>query len=387
MRQRRAKSHPDRLSESDRNRLEAEHLGRVSRQSGVNTEIVRLYRQFRAETKGAWTDDPQEERRFDEWVRDSPEKAGKSRRQFLKGAAAGALAAGAGVHVADRLLMPEKKIEVPVPYPVPQLDPVTAYVKGFAEKHKFDAGILMERCSEFGLSPLLVLAQIEVESRFDTKALNKGSGDKGFMQIREDKVYILQNELPGLISDLSSEVPDVASRAKRTFELVIPDARVRGRLQKSWESLQVSQFRRQVQDAYDQYNPNQNIFVGVGYDGEMYGKFLEIPSSDESAKFMLAAYCGGLYYINAALNLGRRKEAFDTKRTIEKDDSGRYPPGLWQTWEYTSPRLRDEECFRLTSDKKKLWPKADEIIPYVDKIWSTYMTHIQAVEKSKSSSQ
>lgn len=386
MRQRRAKSHPDRLSESDRDRLEAEHLGKVSRESGVNTGVVRLYRQFRADTKGAWTDDPQEEKRFDEWVRDSPEKAGESRRKFLKGAAAGALAVGAGVHVADRLLLEEEKIPVPVPYPVPRIDPVTEYVNGFAEKHGFDAVILMERCAEFGLSPLLVLAQIEAESQFNTKALNKGSGDKGFMQIREDKVYILQNELPQLISDLSSEVPDVASRAKRTFELVIPDARVRDTLQKSWESLQVSQFRRQVQDAYDPYNPNQNILVGVGYDGEMYGKFPEIPASDESAKFMLAAYCGGLYYVNAALDLARRKEAEDTDRTIVKDDSGRYPPGLWQSWEYTSPRLRDEECFRLTSDKKKLWPKADEIIPYVDNIWDTYRKHREAVFKAKNPS-
>ncbi|MFH1789237.1 MAG: hypothetical protein ABH834_07640 [Candidatus Altiarchaeota archaeon] len=330
-----------------------------------------------------------------------------SRRQFLIDAAAGAVAGAGAMHAVDRMLLKPDDKTVPVPVPAP--DVVRAYVESFATKHSFDAGLLIGRCAEFGIPPLLVLAQINVESKFNARAENKSSGDKGFMQIREDKIGIFLDGVQRLLADSVSPNEETSGKASATLRLILPDEEERTGIEEAFKDVTdeiavgkpprlgepgVNELGRRLVnrlvEAYDPFNTNLNIYVGVGYDGQMYGKFPEIFQHEERMKFMLASYCGGLGYVNAALRLAREKEGGDTDRLIEKNAASwwpaelhppeLFPPGTWQTWEYAHPFLKDERCFVKRGDKK-IWPKAGEIIAYVGDVTAGYGEHLKAVAK------
>ena len=380
---------------------------------GVDDKLWVLYRDFSTETDGKFAGGNAEHAEFVSWMRERSQSRDQSvsRRQFLKGAAVGAAVSGGVVHGLHKLFPAIKSKPVPVPYPVPVVDAQTSFVEGFAQKHGFNGGLLIDRCAEFGLSPLLVLAQIEKESTFDPHAVNIGSGDKGLMQIRDDKIGLFVDSVPRILADTASTNPQRREKADATLKLIITDDEKRQSVITAWNALNTEisvgkpprrgnpgvnplgrNLIEQVAAAYNPYNPNQNIYVGVGFDGEMLAKFPEIASRDESEKFMLAAYCGGLGYINAALRLAREKEGAKTGRSMDKNDVSWWPPGMhepeifppgkWQSWEYASPLLHDDRCF-VTRGEKKIYPKAGEIIDYVTDIWPLYEGHLDGVEKLK----
>ena len=77
----------------------------------------------------------------------------------------------------------------------------------------------------------------------------------------------------------------------------------------------------------------------------------EIPDPVERVKFALASYNGGRGYINAALSLARRSS------------------GPWREWNYAKAFLVHPGC---RVDGKR--PDHGQIIGYVDRIWTRYMT-------------
>ncbi len=99
------------------------------------------------------------------------------------------------------------------------------------------------------------------------------------------------------------------------------------------------------------YSPEKNLRAGITYLYRQYYRFPEIPDPVERVKFALASYNGGRGYINAALSLARRSS------------------GPWREWNYAKAFLVHPGC---RVDGKR--PDHGQIIGYVDRIWTRYMT-------------
>lgn len=102
--------------------------------------------------------------------------------------------------------------------------------------------------------------------------------------------------------------------------------------------------------------PDVNLTLGIKYLKEQYDHFPEIPLHREKIRFALAAYNCGRAYVNAALRVARQDEG----KTREE-------AGLWQTWAYTSLRLRDERC--IWRGRRPDWAQT---LRYVEKIIERY---------------
>jgi len=109
------------------------------------------------------------------------------------------------------------------------------------------------------------------------------------------------------------------------------------------------------------YDPDENIKVGINYLNYLYNRFSEIPSNNERIKFTLAAYNGGITYINKALELARNKEG----KSITEE-------GKWQTWDYSKEFLKHKDNFIKTQGGVILRPDYNQIINYVNYVWSYY---------------
>jgi len=151
----------------------------------------------------------------------------------------------------------------------------------------------------------LIMAQIEVESGGDPTAVSP-CGAIGLMQI-----------MPATAGDLGVETDDL------------------------WE-------------------PGKNIDVGVRYLTYLNKRFFEIPEIGDRTQFALAAYNGGIGYINKALALAR---AIEGKAITE--------PGKWQTWEVAKEYLKDGACTAMVGGKL-CRPRWEEIINYVQKVCEIY---------------
>jgi len=97
------------------------------------------------------------------------------------------------------------------------------------------------------------------------------------------------------------------------------------------------------------YIPERNLRAGITYLYRQYYRFPEITDPVERIKFALASYNGGRGYINAALSLARKSS------------------GSWRKWNYSKAFLAHPAC-RVNGKR----PDHNQIIGYVDRIWSSY---------------
>jgi hypothetical protein len=113
----------------------------------------------------------------------------------------------------------------------------------------------------------------------------------------------------------------------------------------------------------DPFDPDQNIKNGTLYDRIMFDRLWEIPDYDERLKFMLAAYNGGMGYINVAMELAYAEEFGEVMPKGHKDSR----PGRWQTWEFTSAFLSKSGC-----QVRGRRPDHKQITDYVKRIFQKY---------------
>jgi hypothetical protein len=172
--------------------------------------------------------------------------------------------------------------------------------------NKFDPGI-REFAQRYGLPWKLIKAQVWQESAFEPDAVSP-CGAVGLLQLMPDTDYMLDKD-------------------------------------------------------YDGKNPRGNLENGIRYDRWLFDRLWEFPEEGERLKFMLAAYNGGLGYINAAMEL-----AYDCefKEPMPKGHKGARP-GQWQTWQTTSAFLCSPYC-RLKGKK----PDYRQMLDYVERIWEKF---------------
>lgn len=113
-------------------------------------------------------------------------------------------------------------------------------------------------------------------------------------------------------------------------------------------------------DTHEVFDPDWNLYGGCKYDRLQFDHFPEIPDPEQRLSFMLAAYNGGRGYINRAIELAYENEFGEV---IPRTHRGR--PGDWQKWSRICPFLYSAVVGGKT-------PDANQIIDYVDKIWSKY---------------
>jgi len=113
--------------------------------------------------------------------------------------------------------------------------------------------------------------------------------------------------------------------------------------------------------------PDVNLALGIKYLKEQYDHFPEIPLDREKIRFALAAYNCGRAYVNTALRIARQDEG-KTSKDI----------GLWQTWAYTSLRLRDKRC--IWRGKRPDWAQT---LRYVEKIMQRYRRYRAAINPGR----
>ena len=114
--------------------------------------------------------------------------------------------------------------------------------------------------------------------------------------------------------------------------------------------------------------PDTNLHLGIQYLKEQYDHFPEIPLHHNKILFALASYNCGRGYVNMALRIARRDE-----------DKTHKEMGLWQTWTYTSPKLRDSRC--VWRGKRPDWWQVHDYVEKIMEKCSQYLKERQALER------
>lgn len=102
-------------------------------------------------------------------------------------------------------------------------------------------------------------------------------------------------------------------------------------------------------------NPEASIQAGCRYMSNLYSHFEEIPGDEDRYRFALASYNAGRGSINQCL-VEARTSALAPAAYKDWIRAGK-PPGVWQTWSYTSTHL-----YRITGEY------AQQTLRYVEKI-------------------
>lgn len=105
----------------------------------------------------------------------------------------------------------------------------------------------------------------------------------------------------------------------------------------------------------DPFDPEENVRAGVRYLRRLYLHLPEVPTHEDRLAWALAAFNGGLGYVNRALLLAREDGEPD-----------------WWRWEMGSRHLASRDCWVRRKDGLRLHPDHDQIVTYVARIRAAY---------------